>query len=91
MRTVKSVCFLKGEHIMNVDFYSADKIKSIQKDGFTIPFFSDSQGFFVETESGAEEISLIPCETGFLGNYRDIFFSLRYEKAEKAFDLKKGT
>ena len=67
---------------MNVDFYSADKIKSIQKDGFTIPFFSDSQGFFVETESGTEEISLIPCETGFLGNYRDIFFSLRYEKAE---------
>ncbi len=67
---------------MNVDFYSADKIKSIQKDGFTVPFFSERQGFFIETETGAEEISLIPCKTGFLGNYREIFFFLRYEKAE---------
>ena len=67
---------------MNVDFYGADKIKSIQKDGFTIPFLSERQGFFMETESDTEEISLIPCETGFCGNHRDIFFSLQYETAE---------
>ena len=67
---------------MNVAFYGADKIKSIQKDGFTVPFFSERQGFFVETEARTEEISLTSCETGFTGNYRDIFFSLRYETAQ---------
>ena len=67
---------------MNVAFYGADKIKSIHTEGFTVPFFSERQGFFVETESGEEEISLTSCETGFVGNYRDIFFSLRYENAQ---------
>ena len=67
---------------MNVEFYNTDKIKSIQTGSFTVPFFSERQGFFVETETHTEEIALISCETGCIGNYRDIFFSLRYEKAE---------
>ena len=54
---------------MNVDFYSADKIKSIQKDGFSIPFFSERQGFFIETETNQIFVVLENSKMEELKNY----------------------
>jgi len=67
---------------MNIEFYGTDQIKSIRTERFTVPFLSQRQGFFVETESDTAEISLQRCEKGFCGEYGGLRFSLRYEAAE---------
>ena len=66
---------------MNIAF-DAHKIKEIRTDGFSVPFLTDRQGFFIERDSRVLEILLTPCETGLVGECGELFFSLRYEKAE---------
>ena len=66
---------------MNIAF-DTHKIKEIRADGFTVPFLTDRQGFFIEKDSHVSEILLTPREAGFFGEFGDLFFSLWYEKAE---------
>ena len=62
--------------------FEAHKIKEIRADGFSIPFLTERQGFFIERDFRVSEIILTSCEAGFFGEFEDIFFSLRYEKAD---------
>ena len=66
---------------MNIAF-DAHKIKEIRADGFSVPFLTERQGFFVERDSRISEVLLTPRESEFVGECGDIFFSLRYEQAK---------